>query len=106
MWGLVGGACSPHGFHGRFGEMAQPKHHSVERAIDGAVDDCADRAFAFLDALVREPSVPGAVQGAEYAAGVRRRPLGRVAPRRSVARTAMRWIPDGRSTSCCQSARA
>ena len=45
--------------------MAQPKHHSVERAIDGAVDDCADRAFAFLDALVREPSVPGAEQGAE-----------------------------------------
>ena len=51
--------------HGRFGEMAQPKHHSVERAIDGAVDDCADRAFAFLDALVREPSVPGTEQGAE-----------------------------------------
>ena len=45
--------------------MAQPKHHSVERAIDGAVDDCAERAFAFLEALVREPSVPGAEQGAE-----------------------------------------
>ena len=45
--------------------MAQPKHHYVERAIDTAVDDCAERAFTFLDALVREPSVPGAEQGAE-----------------------------------------
>ncbi len=45
--------------------MAQPKHHYVERAIDTAVDDCAERAFTFLDALVREPSVPGEEQGAE-----------------------------------------
>jgi acetylornithine deacetylase len=45
--------------------MAQPKHHSVAAAIDDAVDACAERAFAFLDALVRERSVPGAEQGAE-----------------------------------------
>ena len=45
--------------------MAQPKHHSAEAAIAEAVDACAERAFAFLDALVREPSVPGAEQGAE-----------------------------------------
>jgi acetylornithine deacetylase len=45
--------------------MAQPKHHSAVEAIDGAVDGCAERAFAFLEALVREPSVPGAEQGAE-----------------------------------------
>ncbi len=45
--------------------MAQPKHHLAGAAIDEAVDACAERAFAFLDALVREPSVPGAEQGAE-----------------------------------------
>jgi acetylornithine deacetylase len=45
--------------------MAQPKHHSVEEAIDRAVDERAERAFAFLEELVREPSVPGAEQGAE-----------------------------------------
>ncbi|HET7170868.1 MAG TPA: M20/M25/M40 family metallo-hydrolase [Gaiellales bacterium] len=45
--------------------MAQPKHHSVETAIDEAVDVCAERAFAFLEELVREPSLPGAEQGAE-----------------------------------------
>ena len=45
--------------------MAQPKHHSVEGAIDRAVDERAERAFAFLEELVREPSVPGAEQGAE-----------------------------------------
>jgi acetylornithine deacetylase len=45
--------------------MAQPKHHSARAAIDEAVDACAERAFAFLDALVREPSVPGAERGAE-----------------------------------------
>jgi acetylornithine deacetylase len=45
--------------------MAQPKHHSAGAAIDEAVAACAERAFAFLDALVREPSVPGAERGAE-----------------------------------------
>jgi acetylornithine deacetylase len=45
--------------------MAQPKHHSVGMAVDAAIDTCAERAFAFLDALVREPSVTGAEQGAE-----------------------------------------
>src|SRR4029079_733160 len=45
--------------------MAQPKHHSAEEAIDRAVDERAERAFAFLEDLVREPSVPGAEQGAE-----------------------------------------
>ena len=45
--------------------MAQPKHHSAGAAIDEAVAACAERALAFLDALVREPSVPGAERGAE-----------------------------------------
>jgi len=45
--------------------MAQPKHHSVVAAVDGAIDACAERALAFLDALVREPSLPGAEHGAE-----------------------------------------
>jgi len=45
--------------------MAQPKHHLAGAAIDEAVDACSERAFAFLDALVREPSVPGAERGAE-----------------------------------------
>jgi acetylornithine deacetylase len=45
--------------------MAQPKHHFGGTAVDAAIDACAERALAFLDALVREPSVPGAEQGAE-----------------------------------------
>jgi acetylornithine deacetylase len=45
--------------------MAQPKHHSAVMAVDAAIDACAERAFAFLDALVRERSLPGAEQRAE-----------------------------------------
>jgi len=39
-------------------------HFSHER-IDAAVEDAAESAFAFLDALVRERSLPGAETGAE-----------------------------------------
>lgn len=45
--------------------MAQPISHLSGEVIDDAVDRAAELAFAFLDRLVREPSLPGAETGAE-----------------------------------------
>jgi acetylornithine deacetylase len=39
--------------------------HLRHERLDAAVDSASEQAFAFLDALVREPSLPGAEMGAE-----------------------------------------
>ena len=45
--------------------MAHPMPHLRSERIDAAVDRLSERAFAFLDALVRERSLPGEEMGAE-----------------------------------------
>jgi acetylornithine deacetylase len=45
--------------------MAHPMPHLRHQAIDAAINGASERAFSFLDALVRERSLPGAEVGAE-----------------------------------------
>jgi acetylornithine deacetylase len=56
--------------------MAHPMPHLQHQALDAAVADAGERAFAFLDALVRERSPPGAEMGAERVLAAELRRIG------------------------------
>ena len=80
--------------------MAHPMPHLRAERIDAAVERLSQRAFAFLDVLVRERSLPGDETGAERVLAAELERIGLAVERVPYPVGSSAILPPGRAQRC------